>query len=332
SQVQRFEIDAEHVRAAARKLDTVEAGIAADVEHGPAGQILRDRMRELFPFEAGKIAVLVSRRRLHAPGQMQIVEPRPERFDLAPDGIARARRHLGSSRVSSSARNLACFVRRPRAAMRTVQVGDQLVRTAFATVRREHARPRGPRDTLRLIRSDFAQQTHDVLGGARDHELLVRLEHVFDAGPSIGDDRRAAGSSLEQADARILPRRTHIRPRDVQGPSLTTVELGVRVRRKWVLAAHVFGLFQRARVLRPDDHGAALREASRWLVEKHFDAGLSTRAIRTHVAEIDVLATIAWTIRVDVDAADRKSTRLNSSHVKISYAVFCLKKKKNTIE
>src|SRR5690606_31103209 len=27
---------------------------------------------------------------------------------------------------------------------------------------------------------------------------------------------------------------------------------------------------------------------------------------------------------------DRKSTRLNSSHVKISYAVFCLKKKKNT--
>src|SRR3989442_7249101 len=26
---------------------------------------------------------------------------------------------------------------------------------------------------------------------------------------------------------------------------------------------------------------------------------------------------------------DRKSTRLNSSHVRISYAVFCLKKKKN---
>src|SRR5690606_41477852 len=28
---------------------------------------------------------------------------------------------------------------------------------------------------------------------------------------------------------------------------------------------------------------------------------------------------------------DRKSTRLNSSHVKISYAVFCLKKKTKTI-
>src|SRR5438067_4825440 len=31
------------------------------------------------------------------------------------------------------------------------------------------------------------------------------------------------------------------------------------------------------------------------------------------------------------DARDRKSTRLNSSHVSISYAVFCLKKKKRQI-
>src|SRR3712207_7044893 len=31
------------------------------------------------------------------------------------------------------------------------------------------------------------------------------------------------------------------------------------------------------------------------------------------------------------DLADRKSTRLNSSHANISYAVFCLKKKKKTI-
>src|SRR3712207_7050061 len=29
--------------------------------------------------------------------------------------------------------------------------------------------------------------------------------------------------------------------------------------------------------------------------------------------------------------ADRKSTRLNSSHANISYAVFCLKKKKGTL-
>src|SRR5205814_4095301 len=32
-----------------------------------------------------------------------------------------------------------------------------------------------------------------------------------------------------------------------------------------------------------------------------------------------------------IDASDRKSTRLNSSHLGISYAVFCLKKKKTNI-
>src|SRR3712207_7777562 len=38
-----------------------------------------------------------------------------------------------------------------------------------------------------------------------------------------------------------------------------------------------------------------------------------------HVAEEDA----------ETDSSDRKSTRLNSSHANISYAVFCLKKKNN---
>src|SRR5207249_8003725 len=36
---------------------------------------------------------------------------------------------------------------------------------------------------------------------------------------------------------------------------------------------------------------------------------------------------IAWAAWLALYEADRKSTRLNSSHVSISYAVFCLKKK-----
>src|SRR2546427_6976100 len=35
---------------------------------------------------------------------------------------------------------------------------------------------------------------------------------------------------------------------------------------------------------------------------------------------------------LDLQKADRKSTRLNSSHSQISYAVFCLKKKKKKKE
>src|SRR5690606_39802195 len=50
-----------------------------------------------------------------------------------------------------------------------------------------------------------------------------------------------------------------------------------------------------------------------------------------------LLAVALWLVSPVIPAAasmlgwallDRKSTRLNSSHVKISYAVFCLKKKK----
>src|SRR2546421_2110011 len=36
--------------------------------------------------------------------------------------------------------------------------------------------------------------------------------------------------------------------------------------------------------------------------------------------------------RLSASLPDRKSTRLNSSHDQISYAVFCLKKKKHTSE
>src|SRR5690554_1120979 len=39
------------------------------------------------------------------------------------------------------------------------------------------------------------------------------------------------------------------------------------------------------------------------------------------------LDNVTLTVRRLQPTADRKSTRLNSSHVRISYAVFCLKKK-----
>src|SRR2546426_1679133 len=38
---------------------------------------------------------------------------------------------------------------------------------------------------------------------------------------------------------------------------------------------------------------------------------------------------VTWTLVPGGSRTDRKSTRLNSSHLVISYAVFCLKKKKN---
>src|SRR5690348_17689240 len=53
------------------------------------------------------------------------------------------------------------------------------------------------------------------------------------------------------------------------------------------------------------------------------DRGRGQKHLRTAVAETGERAR-------DRRDRDRKSTRLNSSHPSISYAVFCLKKKKST--
>src|SRR5207302_10044430 len=47
-----------------------------------------------------------------------------------------------------------------------------------------------------------------------------------------------------------------------------------------------------------------------------------------HRASVQAGGSARHLARDHVAGRDRKSTRLNSSHVKISYAVFCLKKKK----
>src|SRR5438045_5556857 len=56
------------------------------------------------------------------------------------------------------------------------------------------------------------------------------------------------------------------------------------------------------------------------------------RQNRGHRRAREPLGDVAWLRAERNDRPDRKSTRLNSSHLGISYAVFCLKKKKqNTV-
>ena len=64
-------------------------------------------------------------------------------------------------------------------------------------------------------------------------------------------------------------------------------------------------------------------------VLNYFDpTSLSPNVVPVDEDEIDLDITLAE--KSSDKARDRKSTRLNSSHALISYAVFCLKKKKNT--
>src|SRR5690349_23125473 len=78
---------------------------------------------------------------------------------------------------------------------------------------------------------------------------------------------------------------------------------------------------------RRDLHSYPTRRSSDLALEPTGDEG------RLAERTLDVLsAVLAPVSRDDLTASleDRKSTRLNSSHVEISYAVFCLKKKNNT--
>src|SRR5437667_9357177 len=52
--------------------------------------------------------------------------------------------------------------------------------------------------------------------------------------------------------------------------------------------------------------------------------------LRLHRHDDDVHVADQLRVVGDRSRADRKSTRLNSSHITISYAVFCLKKKKKS--
>src|SRR2546422_4777401 len=60
--------------------------------------------------------------------------------------------------------------------------------------------------------------------------------------------------------------------------------------------------------------------------------GQEGAAVERRIAELlDVFELVSWKDElVEAYSQDRKSTRLNSSHGYISYAVFCLKKKKKT--
>src|SRR3989454_6637744 len=76
--------------------------------------------------------------------------------------------------------------------------------------------------------------------------------------------------------------------------------------------------------------GEEHRAARRQLDQRGDDEHHGQREDDPHDRRGDVEAAPAAPLAVD--GSDRKSTRLNSSHLVISYAVFCLKKKKKTIK
>src|SRR2546430_6984282 len=67
----------------------------------------------------------------------------------------------------------------------------------------------------------------------------------------------------------------------------------------------------------------------RWLRDTSVKVRTATapKSLRLGLADGSILA-VGFLPKGKTKSSDRKSTRLNSSHSQISYAVFCLKKKK----
>src|SRR2546428_10342794 len=63
---------------------------------------------------------------------------------------------------------------------------------------------------------------------------------------------------------------------------------------------------------------------------RSFGTSRAVRAVHAYDLAYGVGTPRRSTVLGVSHSGDRKSTRLNSSHDQISYAVFCLKKKKNT--
>src|SRR5690606_41598381 len=79
-----------------------------------------------------------------------------------------------------------------------------------------------------------------------------------------------------------------------------------------------------------DEQKAAITaDIDKMVTSKSWQDALATKGwANTYLAGDEFKAQLAGDIEA-TSTIDRKSTRLNSSHVKISYAVFCLKKKSN---
>src|SRR5690606_39365350 len=81
----------------------------------------------------------------------------------------------------------------------------------------------------------------------------------------------------------------------------------------------------------PDGRELSVSAFAQWADSVAFQAaialGFQPEALAARMANLPEAAVQAFVADRRALFSNRKSTRLNSSHVKISYAVFCLKKK-----
>src|SRR5690606_11848748 len=149
--------------------------------------------------------------------------------------------------------------------------------------------------------------------------------------------RRPRRSRSPSPDSSSWPRHRHRRwtPHPAKPPCLRPAAHASRVASKYPsrlsLDERIAEMAIRALLLRARSFGLATSAEDEAGVRESFGACSAARVQRGHrrqglaFQELEEGAAAGGDVGHLLGDADRKSTRLNSSHVKISYAVFCLK-------
>src|SRR5437773_1983424 len=221
-------------------------------------------------------------------------------------------------------------------------VGDGLLR-----VGRLESAQAAANQALALDRSSvsaFGLQAEIFVAGGRAADALGHYHVALQVDPKakdLGERKGDAHAALQQRPeaVRAYMQAVTLDPDDVDGYarilalSPEDAELWVRkgdAHRRRNEPDEAQSAFDRALRIDSDRKDALEGKARTYLAVDE-----PQRALRCldRVIQIDPYDSDAWRLRGDVLAAakqkDRKSTRLNSSHITISYAVFCLKKKNN---
>src|SRR5207302_2872103 len=140
-------------------------------------------------------------------------------------------------------------------------------------------------------------------GGRRDRELFKTNRQAGERDPDRGQDREDEDEARQSADGGL-------RKSDAEDHE----HLGCKEDQGRVEGEQ--GDERQRRGDRPAD------------CEDHGDRGNDGRGTQSQMQAAELEDQVREQVLPGPSLPDRKSTRLNSSHVKISYAVFCLKKKK----
>ena len=194
------EVDADHARGAAPlHLDGVEAGVAADVEHGLAGEVLRDGVLEAAPLDVRVVAQEMLGRGLDA-AQVDVVEPGPSaaaRLRISSASAARldaADAEFMAASLAGMAAPLSAQLSRPRRAELAVRaespgarLASRLDRRAVAVAacrRRRSASPAWTPTARAALRELGVHQRADVLVAPRRARCQSACSSCKHAGPA----------------------------------------------------------------------------------------------------------------------------------------------------